>query len=127
MVEMMMAGVVRKKSRMKRMQLMMKQRIHQEIPPSDRCSLQEGTATRQQETQPRVCFTGGVCGRSLWAESVYLPADVLRVRRVRHTPVVNMQDFAELRGTRLLATTTTLNLTGVEVLQDAVEEGAESG
>lgn len=41
MVEMMMAGVVRKKSRMKRMQLMMKQRIHQEIPPSDRCSLQE--------------------------------------------------------------------------------------
>ncbi len=34
-----MAGVVRKKSRMKRMQLMMKQRIHQEIPPNDRCSL----------------------------------------------------------------------------------------
>lgn len=40
MVEMMMAGVVRKKSRRKRMQLMMKQRIHQEIPPSDRCSLE---------------------------------------------------------------------------------------
>lgn len=46
MVEMMMAGVVRKKSRRKRMQLMMKQRIHQEIPPSDRCSLQEETRTR---------------------------------------------------------------------------------
>lgn len=41
MVEMMMAGVVRKKSRRKRMQLMMKQRIHQEIPPSDRCSLEK--------------------------------------------------------------------------------------
>lgn len=45
MVEMMMAGVVRKKSRMKRMQLMMKQRIHQEIPPSDRCSLRERDIT----------------------------------------------------------------------------------
>lgn len=43
MVEMMMAGVVRKKSRRKRMQLMMKQRIHQQMPPSDRCSLQEET------------------------------------------------------------------------------------
>lgn len=40
MVEMMMAGVVRKNSRINRMQLMMKQRIHQEIPPSDRCSLE---------------------------------------------------------------------------------------
>lgn len=47
MVEMMMAGVVRKKSRMKRMQLMMKQRIHQEIPPSDRCSLQEETSAER--------------------------------------------------------------------------------
>lgn len=43
MVEMMMAGVVRKNSRMNRMQLMTKQRIHQEIPPSDRCSLQGET------------------------------------------------------------------------------------
>jgi hypothetical protein len=40
-VEIMMAGVVRKKSRRKRMQLMMKQRIHQEIPPNDKCSLSE--------------------------------------------------------------------------------------
>lgn len=47
MVEMIMAGVVRKKSRMKRMQLMMKQRIHQEIPPSERCSLQEERSTDQ--------------------------------------------------------------------------------
>lgn len=48
MVVMMIAGVVRKKSRMKRMQLMTKQRIHQEIPPSERCSLQEGSRTQGQ-------------------------------------------------------------------------------
>lgn len=47
MVEMIIAGVVRKKSRMKRMQLMMKQRIHQEIPPSERCSLQEERSAYQ--------------------------------------------------------------------------------
>lgn len=41
MVEMMMAGVVRKKRRMKRTMLMMRQRIHQENPPTDRCSLWE--------------------------------------------------------------------------------------
>lgn len=35
----MIAGVVRKKSRMKRMMLMIKQRAHQETPPNDRCSL----------------------------------------------------------------------------------------
>lgn len=46
MVEMMMAGVVRKKSRMKRMQLMMKQRIHHEMPPSDRCSLRRKHNTK---------------------------------------------------------------------------------
>lgn len=39
MVEMMMAGVVRKKSRMKRTMLMIRHRIHQETPPTDRCSL----------------------------------------------------------------------------------------
>lgn len=39
MVEMMMAGVVRKNRRRKRTQLMIKQRIHQENPPTDRCSL----------------------------------------------------------------------------------------
>ena len=37
----MIAGVVRKKSRMKRMMLMIKQRSHQETPPNDRCSLEE--------------------------------------------------------------------------------------
>ena len=42
MVEMMMAGVVRKKRRMKRTQLMMKQRTHQVTPPTDRCSLGTG-------------------------------------------------------------------------------------
>lgn len=47
MVEMIIAGVVRKKSRIKRMQLMMKQRIHQEIPPSERCSLQEERSAYQ--------------------------------------------------------------------------------
>lgn len=36
-----MAGVVRKKRRMKRTMLMIKQRIHQENPPTDRCSLWE--------------------------------------------------------------------------------------
>lgn len=41
MVEIMMAGVVRKKRRRKRMMLMIKQRIHQENPPTDRCSLWE--------------------------------------------------------------------------------------
>lgn len=35
----MMAGVVRKKRRRKRTMLMIKQRIHQENPPTDRCSL----------------------------------------------------------------------------------------
>lgn len=35
----MMAGVVRKKRRRKRTLLMIKQRIHQENPPNDRCSL----------------------------------------------------------------------------------------
>lgn len=39
MVEMMMAGVVRKKSKMKRKQLMTKQRSHQLRPPMDKCSL----------------------------------------------------------------------------------------
>lgn len=43
MVEMMMAGVVRKKSRRKRLTLMTKQRIHQETPPRDRCSLKTDT------------------------------------------------------------------------------------
>jgi len=38
-VEMMMAGVVRKKRRRKRTRLMIKQRIHQANPPTDRCSL----------------------------------------------------------------------------------------
>lgn len=37
----MMAGVVRKKRRRKRTMLMIKQRIHQENPPTDRCSLWE--------------------------------------------------------------------------------------
>lgn len=41
MVEIMMAGVVRKKRRRKRTMLMIKQRIHQENPPTDRCSLRE--------------------------------------------------------------------------------------
>lgn len=50
---------------------------------------------------------------------MHIPANVLRVGSVRHAPVVNMEDFAELRGTRLLVTTTALNLTGVKVLQDA--------
>jgi hypothetical protein len=40
MVEIIIAGVVRKKRRRKRMQFMMKQRIHQEIPPRERCSLE---------------------------------------------------------------------------------------
>lgn len=35
----MMAGVVRKKRRRKRTMLITKQRSHQEIPPTDRCSL----------------------------------------------------------------------------------------
>lgn len=39
MVEIIMAGVVRKKRRRKRMQLMTKQRTHHENPPTDRCSL----------------------------------------------------------------------------------------
>lgn len=37
----MMAGVVRKKRRRKRTMLMIRQRIHQENPPTDRCSLRE--------------------------------------------------------------------------------------
>ncbi len=61
MVEMMMAGVVRKKSRMKRMTLMIKQRIHQEIPPSDRCSLQEENQHTSAEGDGCVCLgSGGV-------------------------------------------------------------------
>lgn len=39
MVEIMMAGVVRKKSRMRRTVLMEKHLIHQENPLTDRCSL----------------------------------------------------------------------------------------
>lgn len=68
MVEMMMAGVVRKKSRMKRMQLMMKQRIHQEIPPSDRCSLQEGKKEPSAEGDGCICLgsDGVLGGWSLW-------------------------------------------------------------
>lgn len=55
-----------------------------------------------------------------------VPADVLRVGRVRNAPVVNVKRLAELRGPRLLTTATTLNLTGVKVLQNTVEtEGAE--
>ena len=63
MVEMMMAGVVRKKSKMKRMQLMMKQRIHQEIPPSDRCSLQERATTSADPNRLRLVWEwkAGVC------------------------------------------------------------------
>lgn len=65
MVVMMMAGVVRKKSRINRMQLMMKQRIHQEIPPSDRCSLQEEPNTLQQRSKGAVVLeVGGACGRT---------------------------------------------------------------
>lgn len=79
MVEMMMAGVVRKKRRINRMQLMMKQRIHQEIPPSDRCSLQEET-TSSAESEGCICLGFGWGLR--WAELVDVPANVLRVGRV---------------------------------------------
>lgn len=51
---------------------------------------------------------------------MYVPADVLRVGRIRNAPVVDMKDFAELGGARLQLTPTTLDLTGVKVLQDAV-------
>lgn len=67
MVEMMIAGVVRKKSRMKRMQLMIKQRIHQEIPPSERCSLQEGTQSQLISKGTFICpefQVGGACGHT---------------------------------------------------------------
>jgi len=57
---------------------------------------------------------------------VDLPADVLRVGRVRDAPVVNVQRVAELRGARLLATPAALNLTGVKVLQNAVEQRGRS-
>lgn len=62
MVEMMMAGVVRKKSRRKRMTLMMKQRIHQEIPPSDRCSLCEDSGTGQPGGGRRCRWAGPAPG-----------------------------------------------------------------
>lgn len=56
-----------------------------------------------------------------------VPADILRVGRIRNTPVVNMKNLTELRGTWLLTTPTTLNLTSVEILQDTVKtEGVES-
>lgn len=43
-VEIMMAGVVRKKRRRKRTVLMIKHLIHQENPPTDRCSLWENSS-----------------------------------------------------------------------------------
>lgn len=113
MVEMMMAGVVRKKRRMKRIQLMMKQRIHQEIPPSDRCSLQKKQETSSAQS---VCLEAP---GFQWVECADIPADVLRVGRIRHAPVVNVKNFTELGRTWLLVTSTALNLAGVKVLQDA--------
>lgn len=110
MVEMMMAGVVRKKSRRKRMQLMRKQRIHQEAPPRDRCSLQE-----QRSAYGAPGAGGG---------APHLPADVLRVGGVGHAPPVDLQDLAELGRARFLVAPAALDLARVEVLQDTEERGA---
>ncbi len=49
------------------------------------------------------------------------PANVLRVGRVRNAPAVNVKSLAELRGLWLLTTPTTLNLTGVKVLQNTAK------
>lgn len=51
-----------------------------------------------------------------------IPADILWVGSVRNTPVVNVKNFAELRGLRLLTAPTTLNLTGVKVLQNTAKQ-----
>lgn len=110
MVEMMMAGVVRKKSRRKRMQLMRKQRIHQEAPPRDRCSLQE-----QRSADGAPGAGGG---------APHLPADVLRVGGVGHAPPVDLQDLAELGRARFLVAPAALDLARVEVLQDTEGRGA---
>lgn len=112
MVEMMMAGVVRKKSSRNRMQLMIRQRIHQETPPSDRCSLSERTPTRHSPETPPGPQAGPGPG---WDP----PAHVLGVGRVRDIPVVHVERVAELRGPRLLPAAATLHLTRVEVFQDS--------
>lgn len=104
------------------MQLMMKQRIHQEIPPSDRCSLQK----ERRHHQLKGRFSYASSGERLWVELVEVPADVLWVGRVRNAPVVNVKHFAELGGTWLQVTPTALNVTSVEVLQNA-ENAAEKG
>lgn len=88
MVEIMMAGVVRKNSKMNRMQLMMKQRIHQEIPPSDRCSLEK------KRSRQNVLWNGQSVR---WTELTNVPANVLWVGCVRNAPIVNMEGLAELR------------------------------
>lgn len=71
-------------------------------------------------TAGRVSRGGGV-GAGGRGRRLDLPADVLRVGRVRNAPVVNVERVAELRGPRLLVTAATLDLAGVKVLQNAVE------
>lgn len=96
---------------MKRMQLMMKQRIHQEIPPSERCSLQE----------ERSVYQGCNCLGDLKI-FCHVPADVLRVGSIRDTPVMHMKNLTQLRRPRLLSTPAPLNLTCIKVLQNTVKK-----
>lgn len=59
----------------------------------------------------------------MWAGPGHIPADVLRVGRVQNTPVMDVEDFTELRRTGLLTTAAALNLAGVKVLQDSAGRG----
>lgn len=56
-----------------------------------------------------------------------IPADILRVRRIRNTPAVHMKNIAELGGARLQTTTTALHLTGIKVLQNTVNRRSNRG
>lgn len=131
MVVMMMAGVVRKKSRMKRTTLMTRQRSHQMKPRMERCSLGgwrrhfgAGCLTRPQT--PRTSVSSRA---PLWALlaprnhagaiPLRSPVDVLGVGGVGHGPVGDVQGLAAGRGAGLPAARAALALTHVEVLQDA--------
>lgn len=122
MVVMMMAGVVRKKSRMKRTTLITRQRSHQMKPRMERCSLGKRGRGRSEDLGlwqylpsphlpgdlPSVCQQPHPtrCGS---------PVDVLRVRGIGHCPVGDMQRLTAGGGARLPAAGAALAFAHVEV------------
>lgn len=122
MVVMMMAGVVRKKRRMKRTTLMTRQRSHQMKPRMERCSL--GRQGRQSLLGADTQLVPGGIRNSLpstlpTAITLYSPVDVLGVGGVGHGPVRDVQGLAAGRGAWLPTASAALALTHIEVLQDA--------